>query len=260
MRHALARAKMMLASGETDDLRYAALELRRCLEAIVYEKLWAYRDRIPVSVARTWQPPQAFRALLVMEPKAHRTKVIRFARQDQQGVPASRPFQYLGTDSRFTPQWLTKEYNKLGAYVHAAWPFAKHTSTNDASRTSQWMNALAGVLDPLVANSFTSTFAEVVSFTCSECGTTIKANAAGLRQTKRVTCLKPGCECDYDVVDADGEFTFILDESTANCPDCGTEIRLPTNRVEKDYRFICAGCKTQYKVSESVWQFEKADE
>ena len=76
-RQALDRAIEMISRGNTDELRYVALELRRCIEAVVYEKLWVYRDRFPAEVARRWQPPQAFRALLVMEPNAEHTKIVR---------------------------------------------------------------------------------------------------------------------------------------------------------------------------------------
>jgi hypothetical protein len=54
-RHAFDRAKDLLVRNDEDSIRYAVLELRRCLEAVVYEKLWAYRRRIPAEVARKWQ-------------------------------------------------------------------------------------------------------------------------------------------------------------------------------------------------------------
>ena len=80
-REAWVRAKSLLSNEDDGALRSAALELRRCLEAVVYEKLWAYRDRIPADVARRWQPPQAFKALLLFEPDASHTRVVRIAPQ-----------------------------------------------------------------------------------------------------------------------------------------------------------------------------------
>lgn len=69
--------------GRKDDavLRYVALELRRCIEAVVYEKLVAYGDLIPADAARTWQPPQAFKALLAVEPGADKDAVIAIGPQ-----------------------------------------------------------------------------------------------------------------------------------------------------------------------------------
>jgi hypothetical protein len=58
-RKALKKAQELLASDDDSSLRHAALELRRCLEAVIYEKLFAYKDRFPADVARKWQPPQA---------------------------------------------------------------------------------------------------------------------------------------------------------------------------------------------------------
>ena len=182
-RDALDRALEILSRDNVDDFRYAALELRRCIEAVVYEKLWAYRDRFPPDVARKWQPPQAFRALIVMEPDAEQTAVIRIARQSGPGEAASGPVRELGTDQRFSSAWLNKTYNKLGSYVHASWPFAKN-SGKPMEPARDFLQRVADDMGPLVRRSFTCTLAELVDFRCSECDTAIKANVRGVEGIK----------------------------------------------------------------------------
>lgn len=46
----LARATALLAAPTHENLRYAALELRLCIEAITYEKLRTYSNMVPLSV------------------------------------------------------------------------------------------------------------------------------------------------------------------------------------------------------------------
>ena len=188
---ALERAKTLLSSSCELDLRYAALELRRCIEAIVYEKLWAYRDRFPPDVARKWQPPQAFRALLVMEPDAEQTSVIRYARETEAGQKSPGPYRVLGTDYRFSSTWLIKTYNKLGSVLHASWPFSKNTSVNPVTNCREFLEKVYAELTPYVEKTFTSTIAVTVSFVCEECDTTVKANAKGLRSAGEITWPKP---------------------------------------------------------------------
>src|ERR1017187_1692533 len=104
--------------GRNDDavLRYVALELRRCIEAVVYEKLVAYGDLIPAEAARTWQPPQAFKALLAVEPDADKTATIAIGPQTERAVPSSGPFTTLGVDLRPKAACLQKTWNKLGSF------------------------------------------------------------------------------------------------------------------------------------------------
>src|SRR6202034_4775211 len=103
---ALGNAEKLLERGGSDDLRYATLELRRCIEAIVYQKLLAYKDRLP-SVALKWQPPQAFKALIQLEPEAAHTTTYSFGWQPQ------GPFHAVGMVRAPLTRWLWNTYNQF---------------------------------------------------------------------------------------------------------------------------------------------------
>jgi|SRR5581483_2879085 len=190
-RAAFDAAKKLLAQKDDSLLRYVALELRRCLESVVYEKLWAYRRRIAAKVARKWQPPQAFRALLIMEPDADKSSVIRFAPEATPGGPVTAPFEILGVDRRPSSAWLNKTYNKLGSLLHAEWPYARERHTPEPSEKRRYLEQTVLKLEPFVVRSFTSTLATVVEFTCSVCNQPIIANAAGLEKRTELFCLDP---------------------------------------------------------------------
>ena len=253
---ALDRAKTLLSTSDELNLRYAALELRRCIEAVVYEKLLAYRDRFSAEVARKWQPPQAFRALLVMEPDAEQTSVIRYARETEPGKRSDGPYQTLGTDIRFSSTWLNKTYNKLGSVLHASWPFAKKGLTNALADCRNFLQDTCTELAPFVEKTFTATFAETASFNCIECGTTVKANVNGLRAAGEITCLNPECGCRYAVSISGEQYTFELEAVHAECPECKHQIRIPEKRVALGYVFSCSECGGKYSISGQSWSFD----
>lgn len=259
-RQALKAAQELLSRNDDELLRYAALELRRCLEAVVYEKLWAYRDRVPADVAHTWQPPQAFRALLLMEPDAEDTSTICVAPEKQPGVPPAGPYRTLGVDHRPRSGWLNKTYNKLGALLHAQWPFARHSKRADPKDVRAYLQRVGSELEPFVHRSLTVTLATVIDFQCSVCGTTVRANALGIDRAGEVTCLNPGCGSRFFAVREDDDFTFHLDASTAACPDCKQEIALPAQKLVFGYQFSCAACGCEFKVVDQIWQFQKVNE
>ena len=249
-REAWNSARALLGSEDDTRLRHAALELRRCLEAIVYEKLWAYRDRMPAEVARRWQPPQAFKALLLFEPDAHRTKTIRIAPQLGAGVPPISEFKPLGTDHRFESGWLTREYNKLGNLLHAAWPFARNPGSWDPAQIRSDLASLTSELERFVTNTFTGTFGPVVSFSCIECETTLKLNADAVASVDQLECLNPSCQALYSVVQ-DGDRTwFELRRSVLKCERCGVDVVFPHHRLAVGYESTCSGCSAAYRVIE----------
>ena len=250
---ALRLAKELIGVGDAVALRQAALELRRCLEAVVYEKLWAYRDRIPASVARKWQPPQAFRALLFLEPNAGRTATYRFAEEPTAGATPTGPWRSLGTDHRPEPGWLTRTWNKLGSFLHAKWPFARDQAVPSLEETREYLQQVARELEPFVERTFTSTLGVVATFTCVECGAIVKANAEGLVQAGEVECLDPDCGCLYSVKQDGDEVVCILDAKHLPCSRCGADIRLPCHRLALDFAFACPSCAARFKIVEQTW-------
>lgn len=256
-RDAYQNARSLLDKNDDKLLRYAVLELRRCIEAIVYEKLWAYRDRIPPEAARRWQPPQAFKALLLMEPDAALTAIIRIAEQEHIGKQADGQYDTLGIDKRPNTGWLNKTYNKIGSFLHASWPFSQTSSNIETGEMRSYLTKVASDIEPFVKNSFTCTLAMLVTFECSVCGLRIKANAAGVEQAGEVTCINPDCGCRYFVTKEGESFLFSLDDYSANCPECQMTIKLPKHKLHIGYEFACSNCKTQCEIYEQIWEIKK---
>jgi hypothetical protein len=250
-REAFKAAEELLSKGDDAALRYAALELRRCIEAVVYEKLSAYKDRIPPEAAR-WQPPQALKALLQFEPDAASSKIITQAREAYRGGPTIEPFQFLGHDLRPNVGWLTKNWNKLGSFLHADFPFASHRE-GLAEQVAFFADVLKD-LRPFVVSSFTCTLATTVSVTCSLCGVPSVANADGVRQRGELLCLNADCGARYLARFNDTEVELTLDAPVLECRVCSVSFPLAPKKLIHGATVKCPSCAAEHRLFQE-WQY-----
>jgi|GEM_PF-1056712 len=251
-RAAFKAARELLANGEEAGLRYCALELRRCLEAVVYEKLSAYKNRLPAQ-ARKWQPPQAFKALQQFEPDAASSATISLALEEKPGGPPQGPFQVLGQDLRPKIDWLTKTWNKLGSFLHADFPFSGQKP--DISTASGYFGEVLEDLRPFVERSFTSTFGLTVRITCQFCGFETVANADGVKARGELICLNPDCSVRYRALGFTGdEAAFEPDVPILECLNCGKCFHLIPRQLVDRGIVKCSSCKTEHMVRQA-WQY-----
>jgi len=105
----LKRAIKLADEGDYDSLIYSSLELRQCIESIIYEKLESYKKYVPDVVFKKWQPNHALKTLLYFEPDAEQSMKIAIAPESPVGV-TSGPFQYIGEHKALTVEWLNKNW------------------------------------------------------------------------------------------------------------------------------------------------------
>ena len=77
-RKSLARANAELAANDPHRLRYAALELRDTMEALIYDRAMAFKDDIPSEEYKTWQPRKLMAVLLDIDPSIGMTSTFAF--------------------------------------------------------------------------------------------------------------------------------------------------------------------------------------
>jgi len=174
----MTRAKALLSAPTAENLRYAALELRLCMEAITYEKLRSFAERIPESVLRTWQPPQAVKALLEFEPDADRSYTLSFGAEEAYGVPP-KVMQVMGTHNALPLSWLRKYYNKLGRFLHSPSPGSRQSPPPE-DLAGELMKIVADLEAPLASTITGGTFGEVCTFSCARCESIVVKNAAAV--------------------------------------------------------------------------------
>jgi hypothetical protein len=250
-REAFAAAERFLAD-ESDEslLRHAALELRWAIEALVYEKLWAYRSYLPAE-SRKWQPPQAIKTLLKIDPNADRTSRLSFAFQEQDGEPAAGPFHHAGTDHRPEKKWLTTTWNKLGSALHAPYPFAQ--GEPDAAAWRAFMREVLAELKPMVERSFTSVFVpRVHTANCLFCGTKMVATDSSLEAFGLMECPAANCEGQHQL---DGpvqdDCRLIPVETAAECCACGETFRFSRAMLRRGGTADCLHCGARHTIVEA---------
>ena len=253
-RRSHAAAGALMAKQDDDLLRYAALELRRCIEAIVYEKLKVYGDLLPEGSVHQWQPAQAFDALIAIEPNAEETFTLAVAPQTEPGKMPSSPFKALGVDERPRGKWIKKTWHKLGFYLHADWPFAV-----DKPRPSPrgLLEKTLDELSPTVSSSVSAMMAMTVAFPCSSCGETVKVIEKSVESSRRAVCLTSGTP--YRAEKASGEFTFFPEEPPFTC-ECGTATFVPSKQLQVGYKFSCRHCKRQFEIVAADWKYVLSEE
>lgn len=258
-RACLARAEQLLKDSNDSVLRYVCLELRFCLEAVAYDKLRTYAKRLPESVLKTWQPPQAIRALLEFEPLADRDFQIRICRENEEGLPTDE-WVTLGTHRTLRLSWLRETYNKLGSYLHV--PGSRNDMrTNSSSPLQPELQEIINHLKPVVDSSIDCSIDNVLYFTCSVCDVLSFANIEGVRRRKEAVCLNPNCQSEFCVGFNDaGDPKFLLKSSIFECFSCGRPIRIENRKLKIGLEFQCQECYSHHRITSRQWEYECLDQ
>jgi hypothetical protein len=138
----LERARQHLASDDPARIRYAALELRLALEVMTREKLNSYAKYLPASFAsNTWQPPKQLKVMRQVAENADKSFELHVGSEAVPGVsPPPEAFMLVGKHKSFSVEWLSKNYSKLGSFVHAR---AKPMSDTEEASTTKYMGLVA---------------------------------------------------------------------------------------------------------------------
>jgi hypothetical protein len=242
----LDRAKALIAAGDERSLVYAALELRQLLELVTYQKLDAYEKWLPASVLGTWQPPQAMRALLQFEPGADQNMSLRFAVQGPTGERAG-PWVEMGEHKAIGAKWLTKQYNKLGSYVHVA---RDDHRTRGVGELRAYLDEVAAELEAVAdSHLLACSMAERVTFSCAACEQEVTANAEALRESGRAVCFNLDCGAAHVVEEIDGQWSFKLDSVDANCLHCGTIFCFAKCHAKPGAVLTCPECGARHDIT-----------
>ncbi|AYF88157.1 hypothetical protein D6Z43_13730 [Pseudomonas sp. DY-1] len=143
--------------------------MRFAIEKIVYAKLSQLAGKNPPEVYRTWQPNKAMKLLLGFEPRADQSVSMSISSVAEDGSPLG-DWTDLGEARALTVQWLNKNYNKLGKFLHVPALFEQDSATPpDAPSLSNILERLEYVADSSMVMSFTIT----AHVPCDKCGTAI---------------------------------------------------------------------------------------
>lgn len=248
----LARAKELLAEPDGVKVRYAALELRFCMESITYEKLLASAKHIPPEVLEKWQPPQAVKALLEHEPQADRAFTIFAGIEEEYGV-ASKDMKYVGTHTPFKLSWLRKHYNKVGKLLHH-----QNRDTFRMDETIAYLKEVVQEVEEATKSSILGGWlGEVYSFNCRKCDELITVAKHSVEYGRHLVCQNPSCRAEYfgKVTDDAGNAAFTLKVTNFQCGKCKAEIPIENRLLKIGFEFICEKCETPHRLENKQWGY-----
>ena len=248
-RTCLRRAGDLISTKSLTSLRYAALELRFCIEAIAYEKLRTYRDRIPPSVLAKWQPPQFMKALAQIEPGSDEDFTLSIGLEPAPGVQPKQ-MRVLGQHRTFRRGWLSKAYNTLGSVLHVPQPHHAAPPLVRADALREKLKPIHAELDRVCASTVDAALAPVLSFDCPACGLPIVVNQEGAIASGVVECLNIDCAYRF-AVDAgeDGEPKFLPLSTDFACLRCQATIHLQNRHAHLGKEFSCSKCGAAHVVA-----------
>ena len=212
------RAEKWITSGNDEHLAYASLELRMCLEILVYEKLELYSKCVPGVVFSKWQLTHAMKMLTQFEPDADSSFKLAIATESDTGI-RSGPFESLGEHRFFLVKWLNKNYNKLGNHLHVT--REKDNAPADSKIRADLKAMAEEIREAVECNIRGFALAERVCFTCELCDTKCMANADTMRKTHTAFCINHNCGAEYRIERVEDGYKIRLAQTDFECLKCG---------------------------------------
>lgn len=255
-RSCLERARILLAEGKPESLRYACLELRYCMEAIAYEKLRLYTKNIAESIQEVWQPRKVIDTLKEYDPLVNQSYTLRI--WSETSSCEQDEIVFSGEHKTLSPVTLKKHYNKLGNYLHVPMPTQiKKRKTLSDTELKVYLQELLQIVEPACRNTFDTNIAEVVNFECCQCGQLIIRNKASLEKNPSVICLVENCKAQHVVYQEGGQYFIRLCQAEFICPDCQTSNYVSLHQMAEGVKLSCIECNRQY-IIDRRWVCQRA--
>ena len=257
-RRALGRARSELGNADDERLKYAALELRLAMEAITYNRAYAYRDEMLSQEYDTWQPRKVMQLLIDIDPNADKNSSLSFGIEEQHGKPA-KDMKRLGSEEVLNLKTLRDHYNALGSYLHM--PTLKQLSEKgepDLGILRYRCNEIVSAIDKALASPiFNIRMGQFATIDCSQCGKAISRRLPFGEEEVEAKCFE--CGAGYVVRDAgEGKSLWEPIGQQIKCPEetCNDSIWLWQDKVKAWTSLTCNGCGQAFEI---VLAFEKRE-
>lgn len=234
----LNRARAFIEAGDESSLRHACLELRFCIEMIVYKKLSQVGPALPRSIYRTWQPPKAMKLLLSFEPRADRDAVISMCLDTVEGKPSGEWLR-IGDYKMFTAKTLSKQYNKLGKFLHMT---ALAEAGSPPEITVETILPVLQEIERVASASTVMSMNSIQAYPCSLCRADMYVSEAQIKAQAEVECYQDNCQARH-VITLHDDDSFDIDRRelrSVPCLECGQRMALET--IEHDEVKTCVSC------------------
>lgn len=241
-RAALARAKTELASAQDERIRYAALELRMCIESLAYERALNYEDDLPPSEYEIWQPKKLVELLIEIEPTADKGGELSLKREAEPVEPEAS-WQSLGEERVFGLKQIADHYHRLGSLLHQPTLKSLLKDTYSLSKYRDKCAALVKELETVLSSPiFNMHFKAHVTFPC-DCGMNIRKRVKMDGTETIATCE---CKAQYLLKDEPGTEGYRYERIGKAIPckaeGCSSIAFVGNEHLKPGTYWSCKGC------------------
>lgn len=239
------RADELLSCNDIDKAKYAALELRFLIEAIVYQKLVKCSADIPESIVNTWQPNKALRMLYEL----NSLSVSSFELQvNLTNCPQPPKDGWISLGEQKIPKVsrLNTLYNKLGSFLHLTEP-KRYGKCIDKNVIDQ-IKEVRDELEEFVDGNIVVSFGKIKHALCPICQGDFFFNRSKIKSGDVVRCKESSCGSTF-VCKIDSESGYVsFDYRTYDicCQKCNATIIVPEDTVMSLGKFLCSECGAEY--------------
>ncbi|HEX6096904.1 MAG TPA: hypothetical protein VF432_11315 [Thermoanaerobaculia bacterium] len=256
----LDKARALLSSGAEDALRYAALELRYCIEHLFYELIPHYRDDLPDNIfsGEVWRPADIIDMITEIDPGVIYDRHVRIGLAPAPGVPG-RLTNDLGRQTGLRKELARRIYHGLGFYLHARVDRHPHDVTRlraKLMKTLPHLERFEG--DRIIITGFQMRTTK----RCDDCGRAIGRRMADIEERPYAACKNTKCGAIYNVTRVDGTTAhWKLVQENLKCPKCQADnwlgVHIMKRGAQNQSSFNCRGCGTTYQLFDNIMVKEK---
>lgn len=253
----LSKAEKLLATRGDDELIYACLELRKCVEAIAFETFTSYLEEVPLRAFEVWQPDKVIKELIRIDPEAGTTRTLSMQRSASDTEPAG-DWKEIGEDRRLKANRASKIFNSLGFHLHV--PMIKQIRQGRKDLSGLRASAekyCAELKHVLSATIWNANFGTTVTVSCTECETPIKRKVEVLREERQIEC--GNCGQHFNVSKTNDEWFFEPILFYWHCDGCGKQREIAESKARANLDVSCPDCKhPAILASVTSWRVKQA--
>ena len=251
----LDKARRLLDAGDVDSLRYAALEMRYCIEHLFYKVVPQYKDELPDNVLRgdVWKPGEIISMIADIDPGVTHDRRLRIGPETSPGIPATRMWE-MGSQTGLRRDLARRLWNGLGFYLHARFDQRAHDPVKLRAKLEKVLPRLEQFRSDRV---IMSGFEMRATSKCQDCGRALARRMAALKDDPYVVCPSKACGAVYKVTDVDARNAeWQMVQENLKCEKCGADNWLGVHALKRGAvnksTVTCCGCQFVYQLNEYV--------
>lgn len=258
----LEKARALLGSATDDALRYAALEMRYCIEHLFYELIPHYREDLPDNIlsGEVWRPADIIDMIVEIDPGVMRDRRVRVGFERAPGAPG--PFTDMGGQTGLRKELARRIYHALGFYLHARVDRQPH----DAQRLRAKLLKTLPHLERFEGDRIIMTGFEMrTTKRCDVCGRVIGKRMADIAEKPYAICTTTKCAAVYTVKRVDNDKAeWKMVQENLKCPKCQADNWFGAHELKRGVKnnstFNCRGCPTVYQLFDYIMIKERDSE